>query len=48
MFRKLLLGVLLAAISLGAGRAGANRFLLVGFAALVVLGLSGRRDQPGR
>jgi hypothetical protein len=48
MFRKLRLCVLLAAIGLGAVQAGADRFLLVGFAALAALGPFGRRDQPGR
>ena len=48
MFRKMLLCVLLAAIGLGALQAGADRFLLVGFAALAALGVFGPRDRTGR
>ena len=48
MFRKLLLCVLLAALGVGALQAGADRFLLLGFAGLAALGLFGARDRPGR
>ncbi len=48
MFRKLLLCVLLAALGWGALRAGADRFLLLGFAALAALGLFGARGRPER
>jgi hypothetical protein len=48
MFRKLLLCVLLALLGLGALQAGADRFLLLGFAGLAALGLLGRGDRPGR
>ncbi len=48
MFRKLVLCVLLAAVGLGALKAGADHFLLVGFAALAALGLFGARGRPDR
>jgi hypothetical protein len=48
VFRKLLLCVLLAILAVGALQAGADRFLLLGFAALAALGLFGPRDRPGR
>lgn len=48
MFRKLVLCALLAALALGALKAGADHFLLVGFAALAALGLFGARGRPDR
>ena len=48
MFRKLLLCVLLAALSVGALQAGADRFLVLGFAALAALGVFASRDGPRR
>ena len=48
MFRKLVLCVLLAVLGLGALKAGADHFLLVGFAVLAALGLFGARGRPER
>jgi hypothetical protein len=48
MFRKVLLCALLAVLAVGALQAGADRFLLVGIAALAALGLFGPRNRPSR
>ena len=48
MFRKLFLCLLLAIVAFGALQAGADRFMLLGFAGLAALGLLGRGDRPGR
>jgi len=45
MFRKLFLCVLLAMLGVSALQAGADRFLLLGFAGLAALGLLGARDR---
>ena len=48
MFRKVWLCALLAILAVGALQAGADRFLLVGLAALAALGVFGPRPRPGR
>jgi hypothetical protein len=46
MFRKLLLCGLLALLGLSALQAGADRYLLIGFAGLAALGCLGTSGRP--